>query len=128
VNVIISGRHTSVSDAMKTYAEEKIGKLERYNDMVHEMEVILNIEGGRHMAEMIAHAKAGGNRIVGKAEHTDMYAAIDLLVEKMERQLKTHKEKVKVERKHSGRVRAGAVEPAPAPGTGEPDYSDENET
>ncbi len=112
MNLIITGRHMSVTDAMKAYATEKLTRLERYNDMIHEVEVVLNIEGDRHVAEMICHAKAGGNRVFGKAEHSDMYAAIDLLVEKMERQLKTHKEKVKTERKHSARHRHETVRTA----------------
>ncbi len=86
MKVTISGRHTSITDAMKQYATEKIDRLERYNDMVTHAEVVMDIEGERHKVEMIAHTKVGG-RLIGKAEHTDMYAAIDLLMDKMERQL-----------------------------------------
>jgi putative sigma-54 modulation protein len=104
MRITITGRHTSVTDAMKNYATEKLAKLERHDDLVTGGEVIMNIEKDRHMIEMIAHTKVG-DRVVGKAEHNDMYAAIDLLLDKMERQLTKQKEKVKVERKHAGRAK-----------------------
>lgn len=99
MNISITGRHTSVTEAMKRQATDKLSKLEKHNDLVTRAEVVMNIEGERHMAECIAHTKVGG-RVVGKAEHTDMYAAIDLLLDKMEHQLVKQKEKVKDERKH----------------------------
>jgi len=113
VDINITGRHTSVTEAMKRKATDKIGKLSKHNDLVTRAEVVMNIEGERHMAECIAHTKVGG-RIVGKAEHTDMYAAIDLLVDKMEHQLVKQKEKVKDERKHSRAKASGEGVPVKA--------------
>ena len=113
MDINITGRHTSVTEAMKRKANDKIGKLNKHNDLVTRAEVVMNIEGERHMAECIAHTKVGG-RIVGKAEHTDMYAAIDLLVDKMEHQLVKQKEKVKDERKHSRTKASGEGAPVKA--------------
>ena len=111
MEINITGRHTHVSDSMKKYALEKLGKLEYHNDMVTRADVVMNIENDqRHMVEVIAHSKVGGH-VVAKAEHTDMYAAIDLLLDKMEHQLTKQKEKVKVERKHV-RTKASGAEPA----------------
>lgn len=107
MKITITGRHASVTDAMKRYATEKFSRLERHNDLVTNADVIMDIGKDRHMVELIAHTKVG-NRVVGKAEHTDMYAAVDLLLDKMERQLTKQKEKVKTERKHSGRVKKAA--------------------
>ena len=107
MRIAITGRHSSVTDAMKTYATDKFSKLERHNDLVTTAEVVMDVGKDRHMVEMIAHTKVGG-RMVGKAEHSDMYAAIDLLLDKMERQLTKQKEKVKTERKHSGRAKEAA--------------------
>lgn len=120
----ITGRHTSVTDAMKNYATEKLTRLERHDDLVTGGEVVMNIEKDRHMVEMIAHTKVG-DRVIGKAEHNDMYAAIDLLLDKMERQLVKQKEKVKTERKHSGRTRG--VLPPPAVPSGEGAVAGEEE-
>jgi putative sigma-54 modulation protein len=104
----ITGRHTSVTDAMKAHASEKLSKLERHNDMVMRAEVVMNIENEqRHTVEMIAHTKVGG-RLVAKAEHTDMYAAIDLLLDKMDQQITKQKDKVKHERKHARTKTSGA--------------------
>ena len=108
MDIHITGRHNDVTDAMKAHATEKLSKLERHNDMVTRAEVVMNIENEqRHMIEMIAHTKVGG-RIVGKAEHTDMYAAIDLLLDKMNHQITKQKEKIKVERKHDRTKASGA--------------------
>jgi putative sigma-54 modulation protein len=111
VDIQITGRHTSVTDAMKRQANEKLGKLERHNDMLTRAEIVMNIEGERHLVECIAHTKVGG-RVVGKAEHSDMYAAIDLLLDKMDHQLKKQKEKVKGERKHARTKASGEGAPA----------------
>jgi putative sigma-54 modulation protein len=107
VDIQITGRHASVTDAMKSYATDKFSKLERHNDMLTRAEVVLNAEKGRHGVEMIAHTKVGGP-LVGKAEHSDMYAAIDLCLDKMEHQITKQKEKVKLERKHDRTKASGA--------------------
>jgi putative sigma-54 modulation protein len=121
MRITITGRHTEVTEAMKRYAMEKFERLERHDDLVTTAEVIMDVEKERHWIEMIAHTKVGG-RIVGKAEHTDMYAAIDLLLDRMDRQLTKQKEMVKVERKHGARGKTSAAGPAGvrgAPAAGE---------
>jgi len=121
----ITGRHTSVTDAMKNYATEKMSRLERHDDLVTAGEIVMNIEKGRHMVEMTAHTKIG-DRVFGKAEHTDMYAAIDLLLDKMDRQLTKQKELVKGAKKHSGRHKSGAA--AGSGKAGRPTLVEEKET
>lgn len=104
----ITGRDDHVTDAMRSYADEKCDRLERHNDMLMRADLVLNIEkAARHSAEMIAHTKVG-HRLIAKAEHTDMYAAIDLLVDKMDQQLTKEKERVKQERKHARTKTSGA--------------------
>ncbi len=115
MEIQITGRHASVTEAMKGHALDKLSKLERHNDMVTRAEVVMSIAKNVNACEMIAHTKVGG-RVVGKAEHTDMYAAIDLLLDKMDHQLAKQKDKVKVERKHSSRQKAsGATAEAASP-------------
>jgi putative sigma-54 modulation protein len=132
VDIHITGRSAAVTDAMKGHAKDKLGKLDRHNDMVTRAEVVMNKETNRCLVEMIAHTKVGG-QVIGKAEHTDMYAAVDLLLEKMDHQLTKQKEKVKGERK-SARTKAsgaksGGREPsakrAPAESEGEEAESSE---
>ena len=98
MNVTISGRHMNVTDSMKAYAREKAERLQRYFDQIQKIEVVMNMEGERHLAEMIVTARVGG-RFISQVQDADMYAAIDALVAKMERQMKKQKEKIKKKRK-----------------------------
>ncbi len=88
---------------MKTYAEQKAQKLERYFDQLREVEIIFAGEADKKMVEMIAHPRKG-ERIVGQVTHEDQFAAIDLVIDKMYNQLHKTKEKLKERRKRSGRV------------------------
>src|ERR1022692_2926175 len=101
-----------VHESVKEYATEKASKLERFNDSLQHIEITVANEGDRKLVEMIATSRLGGKH-VGQVEHEDTFAAIDLLFDKMKRQLEKTKEKVK-HRKHgeSARVRAGKGEAA----------------
>ena len=113
MKINITGRHTTVSEPLKLYATEKLSRLERHNDLLTDADVIMTVENDRRMAEMIAHVKVGGP-LVAKAQHDDMYAAVDLLVEKMDRQLGRHKDKVKNDHKHAAGRLGEALESAAA--------------
>lgn len=103
MKVTITGRHMTVHDSIKSYAEEKATKLERYFDQLRDIEIVFSEDGDKKQVEMIAHPRKG-DRIVGQTSHDDMFAAIDLLVDKMYNQLHKTKEKLKERRKRSGRV------------------------
>ena len=70
-----------------------MGKLERHFDKVSNTHVILTLENLNHIAEATVHMS--GNDIFAEASEGDMYAAIDALVDKLDRQVKKHKEKLK---------------------------------
>ena len=93
MKVTITGRHLSVSDAMKTYAEEKIQKLSRFNK-VSRIQLTMNAEGDRQIAEMIVSAPQG-KQIVITEQTQDMYASIDRAVDRVERKLRKQKDKMK---------------------------------
>jgi putative sigma-54 modulation protein len=99
VEITITGRHMHVHESVKEYALEKTSKLERFNDALQHIEIVIANDGDRKVVEMIATARVGGKH-VGQVEHEDIFAAIDLLVDKMKRQLEKTKEKRK-NRKHS---------------------------
>jgi putative sigma-54 modulation protein len=103
VKVTITGRHMNVHDTIRTYAEEKAGKLDRYFDQLREVEIVFSADGDKKTVEMIAHPRKG-EKIVGHMTHEDPFAAVDLLVDKMYNQLHKAKEKLKDKRKRSGRV------------------------
>ena len=88
----ISGHHVDVTDALKSYVEDKLQKLERHYDHITNAHVILTVEKLRQKAEATIHVSKGN--LFADAEHEDMYAAIDSLIDKLDRQLKKHKEKL----------------------------------
>src|SRR5579871_2877279 len=114
-----------VHDSVKDYATEKAGKLERFNDALRHVEVILSQEGDRKKVEMVATSRGG--RHVGQVEHEDAFAAIDMLLDKMKRQLERTKEKRK-NRKHGESARtmgmADAERPVPADDEDEETYDE----
>lgn len=87
----ISGHHVEVTDSLKTYVEEKLQKLERHFDHINNVQVILRVEKLEQKAEATVHMS--GAEIFAHAESEDMYASIDSLVDKLDRQVLKHKEK-----------------------------------
>ncbi len=96
--VTVASRHMDLTVPLKTYAEQKAGKLTKYFDRIHEIEVVLDHESGQMTVEMIVHAEHN-NRFVAHCSDADAYAGLDACVDKMERQLTDHKKKVR-NRKH----------------------------
>jgi len=101
----VSGHHIELTEAMQSYVENKMERLERHFDQVTNVNVILSVEKMRQKAEANIHIT--GNDIFANAEDENMYAAIDALVDKLDRQIKKHKEKITdhhraegVEKKH----------------------------
>ncbi len=92
--------HTSVtfknidpSDNLRTYAEDKLDRFDRFLDSPAEANVVLSVEKFRHIAEInIIGRKLN---IVGKEETNDMYSAIDMVLDKIGKQLKKNKEKIR---------------------------------
>ncbi|GJM24339.1 MAG: ribosomal subunit interface protein [Phycisphaerae bacterium] len=101
VDISVKARHVEVSNNVRSYAEEKASKLPRFFDRVQTIDVVIDKERDHLSVEMIVHA-AGAQTFVAKEVGPDAHACIDLLVDKMERQLTKHKEKLK-NHKHSGR-------------------------
>lgn len=94
MRVQIAVKHMDITEEMKDYAEERGEKLEHYFDRVNSMHVILNRDGDLYSAEMIC-AGARGKQLVAHEKHKDVFAALDLVTDKMERQLTKLKEKVR---------------------------------
>ena len=92
MQVNISGVHLEVTDALRDYIEEKFDRLARHFDRIISVQVVLQVEKLKQKAEATLHV--AGREVVGNAEHEDMYAAVDLLVDKLDRQVCRHKDKV----------------------------------
>ena len=86
-------RHTEPSDALKAYAEEKLERVRKYIDEPITAQVFLTVEKIRHSADVTLTAK--GITIKASEETNDMYAAIDMVIDKIERQLQRYKERLK---------------------------------
>ena len=91
MQVNISGHQLEVTEALRDYIGEKLARLERHFDRITNVQVILEVDKLKQKAEATLHV--AGREVVGNAEHEDMYAAVDLLVDKLDRQLIKHKEK-----------------------------------
>lgn len=87
----ISGHHLEITDPIKNYVTNKIDRLQRHNDRITSTNVILSIDNLVQKAEATVHVSGG--EFFANSEHEDLYAAIDTLVDKLDRQLIKHKEK-----------------------------------
>ena len=92
MQISITGHHVEITDALRNYVDTKFERLERHFDKVTNVHVILTVEKLRHKAEATMHLS--GTDVFAEAEKEDMYAAIDGLVDKLDRQVKKHKEKL----------------------------------
>ncbi|HAM49667.1 MAG TPA: ribosome-associated translation inhibitor RaiA [Nitrospiraceae bacterium] len=116
MNIIVNGRHLEVTPALRSYAEEKIGKFERYLSNITEATVTLVVEKYRHKTEVLL--KANGVMIQAEGITGDIYSSIDEVVEKLEKQVKKYKEKMVSYRKGEGKsvpspMAEGISAPAP---------------
>jgi putative sigma-54 modulation protein len=88
----VTGHHIDVSPALRDYVGTKLAKLERHFDNMTDIHCVLTVEKLIHKAEATVHV--GGGVIHADSTDQDMYAAIDTLVDKLDRQVKKHKEKL----------------------------------
>ena len=92
MKIQVTGRHVEVTEDLREYIETKANKLPRYYDRIHEIEVVLDHESEQFTAEMIVRVDQ---------KHT--FVLVDLVVDKLERQLVRHKEKRR-NHKHDGKA------------------------
>lgn len=86
-----TGHHVELTESLNSFIAQKFEKLERHYDHITQVHVVLNVEKLQHLAEATAHVT--GAELFANAQADDMYVAIDLLVDKLDRQLIKHKEK-----------------------------------
>ena len=89
----VTFRHMEPSETLKGYSHDKLLRLEKYLDAVIDAEVVMTVEKFRHKAEIVI--TSDGLKIVAEEETGDMYSAIDMVVDKLEKQIKRHREKLK---------------------------------
>ncbi|WP_404342438.1 ribosome hibernation promoting factor [Pseudoalteromonas mariniglutinosa] len=87
----LTGRHVEITDSLRDYVNTKFAKLERHFDHINNVHVILDVEKLNQKAEATLHVSGG--ELFASTAHQDMYAAIDSLIDKLDRQVIKHKEK-----------------------------------
>lgn len=96
MDITVTFRHMEPIDSLKIYAEEKISKIDRYLDFPVEAHVVLAVEKFRHMADVTL--SLNGTVIKGADETEDMYSAIDQVMDKIEKQVKRYRSKIRKRR------------------------------
>lgn len=91
MQITITGHQLEITDAMREYVNNKFSRLERHFDKITSIRVTMSVEKINQKVD--ATILIAGGDVNANAEHEDMYAAIDLLVDKLDRQLLKHKEK-----------------------------------
>lgn len=107
MDINIVGRHLRIYDSVKDYAHSKISKLDRFYDQIQRIDMTLSTDGDQKVVECIIKVRRGG-QVVGKEKQDEFFAAIDLLVDKLSRQLKKQNEKLKTNH-HKGSERLQAA-------------------
>jgi len=99
MQISVTFKNIDPSDHLKTYVQEKLNRFDRFLDNPAEANVVLLVEKFRHIAEI----SISGDRlnINGKDETNDMYSAIDLVIDKLDKQIKKNKEKSREYRNNS---------------------------
>jgi len=100
MQISLTGHHIDITDALKNYVDNKFERLERHFDNVTNVHVILSVEKMRQKAEATMHVN--GANVFADSVHEDMYAAIDVLTDKLDRQVIKYKEKMKSHRAAAG--------------------------
>lgn len=111
MNIVVSGRHLEITQALRSYAEEKIGRFDKYVSNITDAQVTLSVEKKyRQKAEVLL--RVNGMMIQAESITEDIYSAIDEVTEKLEKQVKKYKEKMKDFRKTDKKPLAESSAPA----------------
>lgn len=113
MQVRITGRNIQLTEAMKNYVHKKIKRLEKYLDEPIDIQVVLSVEKFRQIAEVNISSKSGS--FYGSEESHDIYASIDMVMDKLEEQVRRRKEKIQ-QRVREPRIEKPVSSPSAGPG------------
>jgi len=106
MNITTTSRHYDLAPALKDYAEGKIQHLKKYFDHIVNANLVFSLEKYRHKVEISLHVN--GKDFVSVEESDDMYVSVDRSLEKLESQLRRHKDKIKRRKSQQGLSEATA--------------------
>ncbi len=92
MQINLTGRNVEITKSLKDYVDSKFSRLKRHFEHINNVHVILNVDKLQQTAEAKIHLNGG--EVFAAAGHSDMYAAIDGLIDKLDRQVIKHKEKL----------------------------------
>ena len=110
MQILVTGRHVDLTDDIRSYIDEKVGRLSRFYDRIHEIEVILDHESEQFKVEVIVRADRK-HTFVSSLTGPDTFTLIDVVTDKLESQLRTYKEKNKNHKGGSPADGAGVESP-----------------
>ena len=93
MNLIVHGHHLEVTPALRDYVQDKLTRVRRHFDHVIEANVLLSVDKLDQKAEI--NLRVSGNNIYVESVEEDMYAAIDTLIDKLDRQVLRHKDRIR---------------------------------
>lgn len=103
--ITVRGKNIDITPALKEYVEKRVGKVTKYFDGLGEITAVLTVEKGRHIVEVTV--PLNGILLRGEESTTDMYTSIDLVIEKLEKQIEKYK--TRMARKMRGGFKAEYV-------------------
>ena len=111
MEIIVTFRHLAPNESLKQYARDKLSRVEKYDAKIGEVHVILEVEKRSFVAEAVINLNK--SQIAAREQNEDnMYTAIDLVADKIERQIKKHREKNRKDHQRRARHRVLSAEPA----------------
>ena len=113
----IRGKNIEITPALHDYVEKKVGRVTKYFNTVGEITVLLTVTKGRHIVEVTVPVE--GILLRGEESTMDMYTSIDLVIEKLERQIRKHKTKLERRFRNGGFRMESAVAPVNEADSGE---------
>lgn len=102
MQIFLTARNLEVTEALRHYAEEKVGRLQKYLEKITSAHIVLSLQKYRQIAEVTLRVR--DLTIRGEESTEDLYSSIDLVVEKLERQLQKYKGKLVGQGSRSGRA------------------------
>ncbi len=116
MRIIVNGRNLEITDAIKAYVKEKIGKVSNHYDQIQMIEVVLSViknpsVAQNHTAEAIVKLISGSSIVVEETAES-MYASIDILADKLNRKVIKYKDKNLKSKAKSASIRTDLVEEA----------------
>ncbi len=111
MKTIVTARHLELTEALRNYAEEKVSKFDRFLSNISEARIILTVEKNVHKAEVLLNAN--GMQILAESSTTEIYSAIDDVIDKLEKKIMKYKGKLTSYRKGENKTAAAVESAAP---------------